>query len=242
MTLKQNKSATSLGLVGTYNLQVTPTELKLININQTEPTVVWAYQEIRAFSKGSNVFTLELGRRALTGEGEYDFNTNSAEELYKVIEYHIERQLRDESIGKEVRDRVRAQRPVHQHTGIEFGDEDEESTDVGVTGRYRLIESDSFQKIASVTKEENAGKYHQLNDPLPNSNIAESSTTIENLWAEIDAKTNPYGEVIHRGKPVHFQHTLYILLLPSFHLSLLLIFAAMTYLFSKCILLKPTHL
>ena len=140
MTLKQNKSAVSLhvGLVGTYNLEVTPTEVKLIEFNQTEPTVVWAYQEIRQFSKSTNVFTLEVGRKALTGEGEFYFNTKSANELHKVFEYHIERQLRDETIGREVRNRVRAQQPVHHHTEIEFGEEHEKSTDVGVAGKISL--------------------------------------------------------------------------------------------------------
>ena len=196
VTLKQNKSAVSLGLVGTYNLEVTPTEVKLIELNQTEPTVVWAYQEIRAFSKSTNVFTLEVGRKALTGEGEFYFNTKCANELHKVIEYHIERQLCDETIGREVRNRVRAQQPVHHHTEIEFGEEHEISTDVGVAGKYRLLQTDMPQKIPSITKEENAGKYHQLNDSLPNDN----STVIENFWDEIDAKTNPYGEVLHLGK------------------------------------------
>ena len=79
---------------------------------------------------------------------------------------------------------------------IEFGEEHEESTDVGVVGKYRLIQTDMPQKIPSITKEENAGKYHQLNDSLLNDN----STVIEKLWDEIDAKTNPFGGVLHLGK------------------------------------------
>ena len=113
MTLKHNKSAISAGLVGTYNLEITPTQIRLTEINQTVPVVVWTYQEIRSFNVGKNTFNLEVGRRAQTGAGEFVFNTKCADEVYKVIEHHIASQLRDETIGQDVRNHLRT-RPIHQ--------------------------------------------------------------------------------------------------------------------------------
>ena len=62
-----------------------------------------------------------------------------------------------------------------------------------MVGKNRLIQTDMPQKIPSITKEEND---HQLNDSL----LHDNSTVIEKLWDEIDAKTNPFGEVLHLGK------------------------------------------
>ena len=113
VTLKQNASAISAGLVGTYDLEITPTEVRLVEINQTVPIVVWTYKEIKAFSMDKNAFTLEVGRRAQTGPGEFVFCTRCSEEVYKVIEHNISQQLRDESIGKDVQNRTKTQPMPH---------------------------------------------------------------------------------------------------------------------------------
>ena len=195
VTLKQNKSAMSSGLVGTYNLEITPTEVRLIDIKQTKRTIVWAYQEIRKFNTSTNLFTLEVGRRSQTGEGVFNFNTNNAKELYKCIDSHIERLIRDKTIHKEVSNSVRAQ-PVH-HIGMEGN---EESTDISAAGKCHLTETDMFQKVPSIKKEESVDELRQFNDSMQTNNTSESSIELKNLWDEIDAQTNPYGVVVHHGK------------------------------------------
>ena len=138
MTLKQNKSAISSGLVGTYNLLITPTDMRLTEINQTVPVVVWTYQEIRAFSKSKNTFNLEVGRRAQTGAGEFVFNTKCAEEVFKVIEHHVGRQLHDETIGQDVRKRLITQPILHTEISNEKSD--------GTAGKYHPIDNTLLNK------------------------------------------------------------------------------------------------
>ena len=198
MTLKQNKSAVLSGLVGTYNLEITPTEVRLIEINQTIPVVVWTYQVIRAFSRDKNVFNFEVGRRAQTGAGEFVFNTQSAEEVFKVIEHHVGRQLHDETIGQDVRNHLMTQPILLTEAPL-----DEKNTQDDALGKYHRIDIPvPPQEKPSIAQEDNvgqSGKYHHFDDSLPNEDGADSDVTMSNIWAKIDSEMNPYGEVLQHG-------------------------------------------
>ena len=223
MTLKQNKSATSAGLVGTYSLMITPTELRLIEINQTVPLVVWTYQEIRSFTRDRNVFNLEVGRRAQTGAGEFFFNTQHADEVYKLIEYHVERQLRDETIGQDVRNRLRTQPVPQTEPLLDISNDKTDEIHAGTSGRYHRIDLPTPQEGASITGQitaDQSGNYHHLEDSLIIGDRVDSTPTMDDFWKEIDSKTDPYGKVVHFGKwhrmrGAYFILTHYIALLPD---------------------------
>ena len=92
---------------------------------------------------GKNSFTLEVGRRAQAGPGEFVFSTRCSEEAYKVIEYNIAQQLRDESIGQYVRSRIKTQ-PTPQATASGGG---------GEARNYHRIDSNSPNGSISVNVE-----------------------------------------------------------------------------------------
>lgn len=75
-------------MIGSYILQITPTNLTLIDISTQSPMAEWPIQHLRRYGRGRTKFSFEAGDKCKSGVGVYTFNTGEGDAIFHLIDMY----------------------------------------------------------------------------------------------------------------------------------------------------------
>ena len=75
-------------MIGSYVLQITPTNLTLIDISTQSPMAEWPIQHLRRYGRGRTKFSFEAGDKCKSGVGVYTFNTGEGDAIFHLIDMY----------------------------------------------------------------------------------------------------------------------------------------------------------
>ncbi|XP_078285032.1 docking protein 2-like [Rhinoraja longicauda] len=89
VAVRKTEAADRCGLQGQFLLRVEDDSLQLRQLKSSEVVYTWPYKFLRRFGRDKVTFTFEAGRRCVSGEGSFEFDTKHANGIFQVIELAI---------------------------------------------------------------------------------------------------------------------------------------------------------
>ena len=88
VTVRPTIASQEAGMIGSYVLQITPTNLTLIDISTQSPMAEWPIQHLRRYGRGRTKFSFEAGDKCKSGVGVYTFNTGEGDAIFHLIDMY----------------------------------------------------------------------------------------------------------------------------------------------------------
>ncbi|XP_072177648.1 uncharacterized protein [Diadema setosum] len=89
VSIRSNAFTDSLNLHGTYTLQLDSMKISLIDINTAKILFSWPYRYLRRYGREKNSFSMEVGRRCLSGEGLIRFIVEDGNQVFSAIQSYV---------------------------------------------------------------------------------------------------------------------------------------------------------
>ncbi|XP_055518302.1 docking protein 2-like [Leucoraja erinacea] len=89
VTVRKTEAADRCGLQGPFLLAVEEDSLQLKELERGKVLYTWPYRFLRRFGRDKVTFSFEAGRRCVSGEGSFEFDTNHANGIFQIIESAI---------------------------------------------------------------------------------------------------------------------------------------------------------
>uniref|UniRef100_A0A4W3HKS2 Docking protein 2-like n=1 Tax=Callorhinchus milii TaxID=7868 RepID=A0A4W3HKS2_CALMI len=89
VTIHKTVAAERCQLWGTFNLNAEKEGLELRDVKSGEILYTWPYRFLRRFGRDKVTFSFEAGRRCVSGEGSFEFDTRHGNAIFQVIESAI---------------------------------------------------------------------------------------------------------------------------------------------------------
>lgn len=115
VTMRPTEASERCRLRGSYVLRARKSTLELWS--GTEPGTLlydWPYRFLRRFGRDKVTFSFEAGRRCVSGEGNFEFETRQGNEIFAALEEAIHVQKQAESPGQLLEARPRPESPYSQ--------------------------------------------------------------------------------------------------------------------------------
>eukprot|EP00062_Callorhinchus_milii_P026726 gi/632989178/ref/XP_007883510.1/ PREDICTED: docking protein 2-like [Callorhinchus milii] len=102
VTIHKTVAAERCQLWGTFNLNAEKEGLELRDVKSGEILYTWPYRFLRRFGRDKVTFSFEAGRRCVSGEGSFEFDTRHGNAIFQVIEsaIKVQKQLSSEEVGR----------------------------------------------------------------------------------------------------------------------------------------------
>uniref|UniRef100_A0A6I8NRA7 Docking protein 1 n=1 Tax=Ornithorhynchus anatinus TaxID=9258 RepID=A0A6I8NRA7_ORNAN len=92
VTVQRTEAAERCGLRGPYLLRTEERGLSLAEPRAREPLFTWPYTLLRRYGRDRVMFSFEAGRRCSSGPGNFTFETEQGDRIFRAVESAIRRQ------------------------------------------------------------------------------------------------------------------------------------------------------
>ncbi|XP_048378936.1 docking protein 2-like isoform X1 [Stegostoma tigrinum] len=92
VTVRKTEAADRCCLQGTFLLTVEKDGLELKDLKSGDVHYTWPYKFLRRFGRDKVTFSFEAGRRCVSGEGNFEFDTRQGNDIFHIISSAIQEQ------------------------------------------------------------------------------------------------------------------------------------------------------
>ncbi|XP_043537119.1 docking protein 2-like isoform X1 [Chiloscyllium plagiosum] len=92
VTVRKTEAADRCNLQGTFLLTVEKDGLQLKDLKSGDVHYTWPYKFLRRFGRDKVTFSFEAGRRCMSGEGNFEFDTRQGNDIFHIITSAIQEQ------------------------------------------------------------------------------------------------------------------------------------------------------